>query len=323
MPSLAEQSGSREGSVSFKAVIVACAAGAAVAGSVALTSVIDGPTSCPPRSRPAESSSAEPGQPGGHGQHHGGRDERHVNRVNRVSVGPTCNLVETATPPDSTYRPDVRRAPRADRDRARVLLRGVNRFCRTHSAAEITTAWEPGEGALGSPSHYFNPDRRGSLGLDPSSPRAALVYRQGLAGVMFTGTPLPSLGSIPRAHTHDTSRPREMLHVYCTPDLADAFTPSRERGVMADSIELRQKIRTLLPRAASTRLSAMLRWVREHTGDAVPPVEPSTVSAPEVRDPVARARRMEIRHSLLHLREPQLRDVLSMVRDATATAPRT
>ena len=58
--------------------------------------------------------------------------------------------------------------------------------------------------------------------------------------------PLPFLGSIPRAHSHDMSRPREMVHVYCTTDLAEAFTPNRPLGVMADVIALRGEVRPLV-----------------------------------------------------------------------------
>lgn len=296
--------------MSIKGAVVACAAGVGLAAAIALPSVIDhSETGCPPASELVASQTAAAGQGGGHGDEHG---HGHGHGGRRLLVGPSCNLVETAAPPDSKYRPDVAGASRADRQRARALLRGANEFCRSHSAAELTAAWLPGQGAE-TPTHYFNPDRRGSLGPEPSNPRAALVYRGEIAGVMLTGTPLPHLGSIPRAHTHDESRPREMVHVYCTANLADAFTPSRQLGVLADSIALRHKIRPRITHLVDPRLAAIHRQVRAYLGSDLPRVEPSTVETPAA-DPARRAQRQEIRQSLLLLTEPELRAVLSMVK---------
>lgn len=297
--------------VSIRAGIFACAAGVALAGSIALASVVDrGATDCPPGSSPVHSRPDDDAQRGGSGEPPG---QGH-GHAGHLLVGPTCNLVEMVGPQHSRYRPDVAGASRADRAQARRLLQGVNAFCRDQSAPEVMATWVPGEGNQEPPTHFFNPDRRGSLGLDPSNPRAVLVYGQQIGGVMFTGSPLPHLGSIPRAHTHDASRPREMLHVYCSTNLAEAFTPSRQLGVLADSIALRQKIRPRVAYLMDPQLTAVLRQVREEVGGELPRVEPETIATPEMADPVLRAKRVEIRQSLLVLTEPELKRVLTMVK---------
>ena len=301
-----------EGSVSVKAVIVACAAAAGVAGSVALGSLL-APDAivCPPGSLPGPERNAGVARGHDHGDGHGPAH----GRPGQVVLGPTCNVVELAAPPDSTYRPDVTGASRADRARARRLLSGVNEFCRNHTASDITSRWLAGQASQTSPTHFFNPDRRGSLGLDPMNPRAVLVYRQGIGGVMFTGTPLPRLGSIPRAHTHDPSRPREMLHVYCADDVAEAFTPSRQRGVLVDSIALRQKIRPRVAGVVDPHLAAVHRRMSSYVGHELSPAEPRS-DTDQLVDPVLRARRDQIRQSLVLLTEPELRTVWAMVRGA-------
>jgi hypothetical protein len=228
-------------------------------------------------------------------------------------VGPTCNRVEMVGPEESTYRPDVAGATRADRARARRLLTGVNEFCRTHSARGLMADWLPGDTNPGRPTHFFNPEGRGSLGLDPSHPRAALIYQQRLGGVMFTGVPLPSLGSIPRAHSHDMSGDREMVHVYCTRNLRDAYTPNRRLGVMADTIALRQKARPLVSQLVQPQLGAVLSIVRTDAGVDLQRVDPGASTVPRSVDPALWARRQEVRESLLLLREPQLRRVLRLL----------
>ena len=300
-----------EGSVSIKAGLFACAAGAVIAGSIGLASVVDGgQVACPTGPDPARSRTADvghgAGHDGSHGQSHG--------HAGHVPVGPTCNRVEMVAPQNSRYRPDVAGASRADRTRARTLLRGVNAFCRNHSASEVMAAWLPGKADQTPPTHFFDPDRRGSLGLDPSNPRAVLIYGGEIGGVMFTGTPLPSLGSIPRAHTHDASHPREMLHVYCATSIREAFTPSRRLGVLADTIALRQEIRPRIAHLVDPRLTAILRQAREYVGDDVPPVESQAIATPPTADPVLRAKREEIRQSLFVMTEPELRKVLTMVK---------
>lgn len=291
--------------MSIRGLIVACVVGVGVAGSIALGSLVDSaPVACPPGSQPVPSRTEGAGRGGAGGHDHGHADH--------LLVGPTCNQLEMVAPNSSTYRPDVAGASSSDRARARELLRGVKEFCRSHSTSEVMAGWLRGGGTA--PTHYFDPDRRGSLGLDPSNPRAVLVYGGEIGGVMFTGAPLPSLGSIPRAHTHDTSRPREMLHVYCTRDLADAFTPSRRLGVLADAIALREDIRPRIARLVDPRLTTVHQRVREYLGDEFVSVDPSDLATPDVADPALRAQRAEVRQSLLLLGEPELRAVLSMVK---------
>jgi hypothetical protein len=189
----------------------------------------------------------------------------------------------------------------------------VNRFCHSSSAADLMDDWVPGDTTPTKPTHFFNPDRRGSLGLDPANPRAVLIYRQRIGGVMFTGIPLPSLGSIPRAHTHDLASSREMLHVYCAPNLAEAFTPNRELGALADTIALRQRIRPLVAHLQGHRVTALLRTVRGYVGDELPTVDPRAV-APGPGDVVLRANREELRQALMLLTEAQLRRVWAVMR---------
>jgi hypothetical protein len=306
--------------VSIKAVSFACAAGIALAGSIALASDIDrGAAGCPAGSEPARSQTAV-GRGGGSHTENRGHGHRRGHAAPLV-VGPTCNILEMVVPQSSTYRPDVRGATRADRARARTLLRGVNAFCRSHSASELMAGWVAADGDQRPPTHFFNPDRPGSLGLDPSNPRAVLVYGQEIGGVMFTGTPLPLLGSIPRAHTHDASRPREMLHVYCATNLAEAFTPSRQLGVLADSIALRQKVRPRVAQLVDPQLTLILRQVRDDLGGELPRVAPRTIATPEMADPILHAKREEIRQSLFLLAEPQLRTVLSMIKSGSRRPP--
>ena len=224
-----------------------------------------------------------------------------------VSVGPTCNKVEIVAPYGSTYVPDVRRATAADRAQARTLLTGVNQFCSSHSAAELQSAWRPGSHP-DEPTHFFNPDKR-SRGLDAGNPRAALIYDNTLGGVMLSGAPLPSLGSIPRAHSHDESDPVEMLHVYCTANLQDAFTPNRLLGVEADAHALRLKIGPALLDLQPQQLRGVLSQARRFVAGRAVDLSGIAVPADAAADPVLQAMRIEIRRSLRQLNEPQLRRV--------------
>ena len=291
--------------MSIKAVIATVAAGAAIAGSVALTSQVveQDRAACRTDARAQSATASASGLAEGHGAHTSGH----------VMVGPTCNAVEMVGPEDSTYRPDVAGATPADRARARKLLRGVNEFCRTHSAQELMAQWTPGDTNPSKPTHYFNPDGRESPGLDPSNPRAALIYQERIGGVMFTGVPLPSLGTIPRAHSHGMSRPREMVHVYCTTDLAEAFTPDRRLGVMADVIALRGKARPLVSTLFQPQLGEALRFAREHAGDELQRVGARAAPPTTLADPGLWAKREELRQSLMLLGEPQLRRLLRVV----------
>ncbi len=241
----------------------------------------------------------------GHGHARpGGRDAG-------VTVGPTCNLVETAAPAGSTYVPDVRVASAAHRAKAERLLNGVNDFCRSSSAADVMSTWRPGL-TDPTPTHFFNPDPpRG--GLDPGDPKAALVYDGELDGVMFTGRPLPPLGSIPRPHTHDASERFEMLHVYCTSNLQEAFTPNRALGVNADTIRLRVGIRPALMKLDEGQLRALLAKVRSYAGDELAPVAP-VENDEGAADPMLQAMRTEIRASLMLLTESQLRSARTSMR---------
>jgi hypothetical protein len=105
-----------------------------------------------------------------------------------------------------------------------------------------------------------------------------------------------------------------MLHVYCATNLAEAFTPNRRLGVLADSMALRQKVRPKVAHVVEPQLTVILNHVRDDLGDQLPRVEPRTMATPELGDPILRAKRDEIRQSLLFLAEPQLRQVLSMIK---------
>jgi hypothetical protein len=281
------------------------AAGLVVAGCVSLS---HSPDSHALHCRPH---SAELPGSNGRGSSHRGQGSGHDQRV---VVDASCNTVELLAPDRSRYVPDIASASRADRARARALLRGTNAFCRTHSAAELKTAhWWPGTSNPSKPTHLFNPDPR-SRGLDPANPRAALVYQGKLAGVMFTGRPLPSLGSIPRAHIHDMSMPVEMVHVYCTPNLGDAFTPNRQLGVMAAVRSLRQAIRPAVSALHPPQLGTVRAAVKGYAGASSFPSVTPRAPQPGGPDPVLQARRTQVRLALMVLREPQLRDVWSTIR---------
>ena len=163
------------------------------------------------------------------------------------------------------------------------------------------------------PTHFFNHDPR-SKGLDPANPRSALIYNGKLSGVMFTGRPLPALGSIPRAHSHDISKPAEMVHVYCSTSLKEAFTPSRRLGINADLHKLRERIRPAVMQPNEAQLRALLAKVRGYTGNQMPHVNPLPASDNGGPNPVLQALRTEIRKSLIFLTEPQLRSVWTLMR---------
>lgn len=239
-----------------------------------------------------------------------------------VHVGPTGNKLEMVAPHRSRYVPRILRASVRHRTKARRLLGGVNRFCATHSLADLKGSWPTGHSNPANPTHYFNPIREDS-GINPARPKAALVYDGKVSGVMFTGRPLPFLGSIPRAHGHDhmsmgSPEGVEMVHVYCTSDLTvksmrEAYTPNRQLGVLADTRRLRLRIRPAVMDLNRRELRKVRAKVRDYVGT------PSDHTA-HVRtsrrgpDPALRAMRVEIRASLMHMNEAQLRSVWRLMR---------
>ena len=299
------------------------AATAVVAGSLALSSLTGPePRDCPepasPNPTPARVDAHRSMDHGkDHGSHHGTHHETHHGGTaggdDAVTIGPTCNQVEMAGPGESAYVPDIAAASVADRRKAQRLLDGVNEFCDRHSGETLAETWRPGPSSPPGASHHGNPDSD-SRGLDPANPRTALIYDGELGGVMFVGRPLPSLGSIPRAHSHDPSTPTEMLHVYCTTNLREAFTPNRQLGIKADLQPLRQSIRPAVMDLDESQLRAVLARVRGYAGDEVVNVTPVENSADGGPDPVLQAMRTEIRRSLLLLDERQLRKLRSLIR---------
>jgi hypothetical protein len=223
-------------------------------------------------------------------------------------VGKSGNIVEMVDPDQSTYVPDIKAASAGDLAKATNLLAGVNQFCKTHTVAGLKGTWRPGHTRSTRQTHLFNPDNQ-SQGLNPANPRAALIYDGKVAGVMFNGLPLPYLGTIPRAHGHaDMSMPVEMLHVYCTPNLKEAFTPNRQLGVMLPVFHLRDEIRPAVMSLSPAHLLAVRDLVRAYTGGTArsATVDRSAKSGP---DPVLAAMRTEIRGSLMKLSLHQLRSV--------------
>jgi hypothetical protein len=112
------------------------------------------------------------------------------------------------------------------------------------------------------------------------------------------------------------SRPIEMVHVYCTRNLTEAFTPNRMLGVKADIHALRQRIRPAVMDLSRAQLRAVRATVRDLAGSSLRPVRPTGTAGGAGPDPVRQAMRTEIRRSLMVLSEPQLRRVWSMVRAA-------
>lgn len=286
------------------------AATAVVAGSLTLSSLSGPePRDCPDPPSQSRTAAQDTHQGARHGTHHGGTAGDH----DAVTIGPTCNQVEMAGPAESTYVPDIAAASAADRRKARRLLDGVNDFCDRHSGETLAETWRPGPDSPPGASHHGNPDSD-SRGLDPANPRTALIYDGELGGVMFVGRPLPSLGSIPRAHSHDPSRPTEMVHVYCTDNLREAFTPNRQLGIKSDLQPLRQSIRPAVMNLDESQLRAVLARVRGYAGAEVVNVTKIEKSADGGPDPVLQAMRTEIRRSLLLLDEEQLRGLRSQIR---------
>ncbi len=222
------------------------------------------------------------------------------------------NCVETVEPANSTYTPKVAAATKWSRTRAQNLLNGVNHFCATHTAAHIKARWRPGLSKASGQTHWFNPN--GEPGLHPGRPRAALIYDGRLGGVMFTGKPLPRMGSIPRAHVHAMNSSMamsgvEMIHVFCTGHLKAAFTPNRQLGVKAATIALRLRIRPAVMKLGGRQLRHVRAMVRNFCGAKLKPVAPVFPRRPGGPKPVLEAMRTEIRHSLMLMHEHQLRQV--------------
>ncbi len=212
----------------LKQIIVGGTTGAVlVAGLAGLSSLRDSNALvCPTKSSRTSPAGSDDAHGEGHaGTGHGGTGHRGMGQGGMghggmgdggkgepVVIGATCNKVEMAQPHNSTYVPNIAGASAADRAKAQKLLDGVNNFCRTHSAAAVMSTWRPGLSNATDPTHFFNPER--SRGLDPANPRAALVYDGQLGGVMFTGRPLPPLGSIPVRTP--TTCPRRSRWCTCT-----------------------------------------------------------------------------------------------------------
>jgi hypothetical protein len=248
----------------------------------------------------------------------------HAYAAATVETSATGNKVELVDPGKSTYVPHVMRATAEQRTRARRLLRGVNRFCNTHTLGELKAAgWRAGDTREVAPTHYFNPDPAAS-GVNAANPRGALVYEGEIGGVMFNGHPLPHLGPIPRAHRHAGhgsmgGNPNvEMVHIYCTNDLTvksvrEAFTPNRQIGVLADTRILRDRIRPHVMDLNPRQLREVRALVRSYIG--APSSQPARARTTDVGpDPVLQAMRTEIRQGLMELDEPQLRHVWRQMR---------
>jgi hypothetical protein len=229
-----------------------------------------------------------------------------------IMIGKTGNKVEMIDPSMSTYVPNMGAASARDIAKAQNLLDGVNKFCRTHTVAGLKATWRPGRDRFTQQTHLFNPNPN-SKGLNPANPRAALVYDGRIGGVMFNGSPLPYLGSIPRAHGHaDMSMPVEMVHVYCTGNLKQAFTPNRQLGVMLPVFALRDKIRPAVMNLSPAHLRAVVAKVRTYTGAKASSAKvlAQALGGP---DPVLAAMRDEIRRSLMVLTRYQLRSVWNLM----------
>jgi hypothetical protein len=243
-----------------------------------------------------------------------------------VMTGPTGNKIEMVAPHRSRYVPRILRASTRQRAKARRLLNGVNGFCETHTMADLKARWRPGTDNPANPTHYFNP-RQGASGVHPARPRAALVYDGRVDGVMFTGKPLPYLGTIPRAHGHHamamgSHQGVEMVHVYCRSNLTvkslrEAFTPNRQLGVLADTKRLRLRIRPAVMDLNRRELRQVRDKVRGYVGNQSSQAARAQTARRGGPDPVLRRMRVEIRESLMELSEPQLRSVWRLMRALT------
>ena len=92
--------------------------------------------------------------------------------------------------------------------------------------------------------------------------------------------------------------------------LREAFTPNRVLGVKADVIALRQMLRPEVQTLEEKRLHTVLAFVRQHAAGLNRP----TAKLIDGPSPERRAKRIEIRTSLMALEEPDLRAVRALIR---------
>ncbi len=137
----------------------------------------------------------------------------------------TGNQVSSCAAGEERYVPNVSSAGPDDMAKAKQLHSAALGFCRSHSSLSSLSrdGYRPTRPGM---THWFNP----SLGRDfnADKPRFAIVKGGKLVGVLYLTPQLPSLGSIPRAHSHHAAR--EMLHVWCSEDMEQAFA-TKDPGV--------------------------------------------------------------------------------------------
>ncbi len=130
----------------------------------------------------------------------------------------TGNHVSSCAAGEERYVPNVSSAGSDDVAKAKQLHSAALGFCRSHSSLSSLNrdGYRPTRPGM---THWFNP----SLGreFNADKPRFAIVKGGKLVGLLYLTPQLPSLGSIPRAHSHHPGR--EMLHVWCSEDMERAF----------------------------------------------------------------------------------------------------
>jgi hypothetical protein len=130
----------------------------------------------------------------------------------------TGNRISHCSAGEERYVPDIQSAGSEDLAKAKELHSAALGFCRSHSSLDSLSrdGYRPTRPGM---THWFNPQ----LGrdFDAHKPRFAVVKDGKLVGVLYLSPQLPSLGSIPRAHSHHPGR--EMLHVWCSDDMERAF----------------------------------------------------------------------------------------------------
>lgn len=130
----------------------------------------------------------------------------------------TGNRVSHCAAGEERYVPNVGSAGSSDAAKAKELHTAALGFCRSHSSLDSLSrdGYRPTRPGM---THWFNPQVGRTF--DADRPRFAVVKGGKLVGVLYLTPQLPSLGSIPRAHSHHPGR--EMLHVWCSDNLEHAF----------------------------------------------------------------------------------------------------
>jgi hypothetical protein len=146
---------------------------------------------------------------------------------NRIADYEDCN--------GTGYVPDIANADQQSKDIAFAVFKNALKFCTQypdHAALEAAGWW--GEKGLEQGSHWRNPspDANGSTiattqdVIDAAAyPNAAVVGEPNarVSQLMWEGSEIAYIGTIPRVHDHQHAQKHEMLHIQCAPTMEAMF----------------------------------------------------------------------------------------------------